>query len=143
MRASTIRLLKKCNAGCKNATNSMKRTGQYVKDAGLKRLIAEYDRKHVKLGDECHRQLGELGVRERDPSAMTKLMTKYGVDFRMTLDPSPGHAAEMMIDGCGMGIKTVSRYMNRYASASDESLALAGKIVKTEKEFMDGLLKYL
>ena len=49
----------------------------------------------------------------------------------------------IMIDGCNMGIKSVSEYINKYKTASNESMDLAKKLVKIEKEFMDKLLIYL
>jgi len=48
-----------------------------------------------------------------------------------------------MIDGCNMGIKSVSEYINKYKTASKESVDLAKKLVKAEQEFMNELLGYL
>ena len=48
-----------------------------------------------------------------------------------------------MIDGCNMGIKSVSEYINKYKTASAESMDLAKKLVKTEQEFMNDLLIYI
>jgi hypothetical protein len=51
--------------------------------------------------------------------------------------------AEIMIDGCHMGIKSLSEYINKYKAASQESLELAKKLVKIEQEFMNELLAFL
>ena len=51
--------------------------------------------------------------------------------------------ADIMIDGCNMGIKSVSKYINEYKNASNESINLAKSIVKVEQEFMNELLAYL
>lgn len=51
--------------------------------------------------------------------------------------------ADLMIDGCNMGIKSVSEYINKYKTASNESMDLAKRLVKIEQEFMDKLLIYL
>lgn len=48
-----------------------------------------------------------------------------------------------MLDGCHMGIKSVSRYLNQYKAASDESINLAKKLVQLEQEFMNALLEFL
>jgi len=48
--------------------------------------------------------------------------------------------ADIMIDGCTMGIKSVREYINKFKTASIESLDLAKK---TEQEFMNELLGYL
>ena len=51
--------------------------------------------------------------------------------------------ADIMIDGCNMGIKSVSGYINKYKTADKDSVDLAKKLVKVEQEFMNELLGYL
>ncbi len=48
-----------------------------------------------------------------------------------------------MIDGCNLGIKSLSKYINQYKNASNESVDLAKRFIKIEQEFMNELLKYL
>lgn len=139
----TLKLLKECNSGCKNATNSMEHAQKYVKNEGLKSLIAEYDKRHISLGDECHKLLSELGVSEKDPDTMGKMMTKAGVEMRLMMNDTSEHIAGMLLDGCSMGIKSVGKYINQYPTASPESVNLARRIVSTEQEFMNKLIVYL
>ena len=42
-----------------------------------------------------------------------------------------------------MGIKTVSKYKNRYSSASEESVALADELIRAERNLSDGMLGFL
>ena len=48
-----------------------------------------------------------------------------------------------MMDGCNMGIQSVSEYLNQYPQASQESKSLAKKLVETEEMFMKELKKFL
>ena len=143
MSEDTIKLLKECNAGCKSATNSMEQVQQYINNETLKSLIDEYNDKHIKLGDECHQMLNELHEEEKDPNPMAKAFSWISTEVKLMMNDNPHKIADLMIDGCNMGIKSVSEYINKYKTASNESIDLAKKLVKIEKEFMDKLLIYL
>lgn len=143
MSNDTIKLLKECNSGCKSATNSMEQVQQYISDEGLKILIDEYNDKHIKIGDECHQMLNELDKDEKDPKPMAKAFSWISTEFKLMMDDNSYKIAEIMIDGCNMGIKSVSKYINKYKNASNESMELAKRLVRIEQEFMNELLKYL
>jgi hypothetical protein len=63
--------------------------------------------------------------------------------MKLAMNNDTHEIADIMIDGCNMGIKLVSEYINKYKTASKESVDLAKKLVKTEQEFMNELLGYL
>ena len=143
MNDDTIKLLKECNAGCKSATNSMEQVLQYINNEDLKALIDEYNDKHIKLGDECHQMLNELDEEEKDPKPMAKAFSWISTELKLMMDDTSHKIADLMIDGCNMGIKSVSKYINQYKTASKESIELANKLVTIEQEFMNKLLKFL
>lgn len=143
MNQDTVNLLQQCNAGCKNATDSMEQVRSFIQDENFAKLIAEYDKKHIDLGDECHRLLNEGGVDEKDPSAAAKAFSWIGTEVKLMMDDSTKKIAELMVDGCNMGIKSVSAYRNQYRTASPESIRLAQHLIDTERNFMNDLLAYL
>ena len=143
MNQDTINLLQQCNAGCKNATNSMEQVTPFIKDESFHQLIADYDRKHIALGDECHKLLAQCGEEEKDPSTVTKAFSWLGTEMKMLADDSTKKIAELMMDGCHMGIKSVGGYCNQYRSATPESMRLARHLIETEQTFQKDLLTYL
>lgn len=143
MNEDTIKLLKECNAGCKSATNSMEQVQQYITNEDLKSLIDKYNDKHIKLGDQYHKMLNELDKDEKDPNPMAKAFSWISTELKLMMDDNSNKIADIMIDGCNMGIKSVSKYINKYKNASNESMDLAKELVKIEQEFMSDLLKYL
>ncbi len=143
MNSDSINLLKECNAGCKSATNSMEQVLEYVKDPQLKNVIDEYNEKHIKLGDQCHQLLNKYGSSEKDPQTMAKVMSFVTTEFKMMADNTTQKAAEIMMDGCNMGIKNVSGYINKYSHANHESKHLADRLVKTEQNFIEDLREFL
>lgn len=143
MNEDTINLLKECNAGCKSATNSMEQVKPYIENENLKAIIDKYNDKHIKIGDECHQMLNKYHEEEKDPQAIAKAFSWISTEMKLMLKGNSNEVADIMIDGCNMGIKSVSRYINKYKNASNESINLAKSIVKIEQEFMNELLAYL
>lgn len=139
----TVNLLKECNAGCKSATNSMEQVLEYVKNEKLRSLIESYNDRHIKIGDECHAMLNELGEDEKDPQKIPAMMAKVGTDMKLMMENSTHKIAELLIDGCNMGIKSLCEYINKYTTADEKCIKLARKLVKEEQEFMNDLLEYL
>jgi len=135
MMHDTICLLKECNSGCKSATNSMEQVLPYVKNEELSRLIHKYNAKHVDLGDSCHTMLNELGKDEKDPHPVSQAMAWLSTEMKLTMNDDTKTIAGMMMDGCNMGIKYLSGYMNEYSEASAESRALTKRLVKLEEDF--------
>lgn len=139
----TINLLKECNAGCKSGTNSMKQVLPYVENNKLKAIIEEYNDKHIKIGDECHKMLNLYNEEEKDPKTSARAFSWISTEMKLKINNNTHQIADIMIDGCNMGIKSVSEYINKYKAASVESMNLAKELVKTEQEFMNDLLQYL
>lgn len=143
MNEDTINLLKECNAGCKSATNSMEQVKPYIENENLKAIIDNYNDKHIKIGDECHQMLNKYHEEEKDPQAIAKAFSWISTEMKLMIKGNSKEVADIMIDGCNMGIKSVSKYINEYKNASNESINLAKSIVKIEQEFMNELLAYL
>ena len=143
MNEDTINLLKECNAGCKSGTNSMEQVKPYIENEKLKSIIDKYNDKHIKIGEECHKMLNEFHEEEKDPQVSAKTFSWISTKIKLMKNDDTHEIADIMIDGCNMGIKSVSEYVNKYKNASKESKDLAKKLVKTEQEFMNELLRFL
>lgn len=143
MNEDGINLLKECNSGCKSATNSMKQVLPYITNEKRKSIINGYNDRHIKIGDECHQMLNEYHEEEKDPPVMAKAFSWISTEMKLMINDDTHKIADLMIDGCNMGIKSVSEYINKYNNASKESMDLAKNLVKVEQEFMNELLGYL
>lgn len=139
----SIKLLKEINSGCKSATNSMEQVLPFVTNEKLKNIINEYNDKHIKIGDACHQLLNQYHEDEKDPPVMAKAFSWLSTEIKLMVNDDAHKIADLMIDGCNMGIKSVSEYINKYKSASTEIVELAKSLVKIEQDFMNDLLEYL
>lgn len=143
MSKDTIALLKECNAGCKSATNSMEQVLDFVKEGKLKELIEHYNRKHIELGDKCHELLNKADEEEEDPHPMAKAFSWLSTEVKMMVNDGEDKIADIMVDGCNMGIKSLSKYLNEYKNADEQGKDIARKLIRLEQDFMVELLEYL
>ena len=65
------------------------------------------------------------------------------VEMKTMQDDADHAVAEMLIDGCNMGIKKLSEYINTYETAEKEAKDIAKRLVDAEQGLMDKLRLYL
>lgn len=143
MQNDTIELLKECNAGVKTAVNSLKEVEGRIQQQELKEIIQKSIEEHTKIGDKTHELLNEYGASEKDPSPMADAMSWLKINVKYSIDPTDHEIASLMIDGCNMGIKSVSEYLNRYEKADNKVRGMVQDLVELEKKLTDQLRLYL
>lgn len=139
----TIELLHQCNMGTKVAVNSIRQVLDDVKSKNLKMMLETQLKTHEKLGDDIHKVLVQKNKQEREPSPMTRAMTYLTTEMKTKFDKTDNMIADIMTDGCNMGIKSINKYLNMYKNASQESKDLSKKLINHEEKFLHGLREYL
>ena len=141
--SDTIKLLKECDAGSKMAVASIDDVVEKIRDSSMKSLLQESKDHHEKLGNEIHSLLNQYGKSEKDPNPMAKGMSWMKTNMKMTMDDSDATVADLITDGCNMGIKSLYRYMNQYKAADGTSKDICNRLVSIEEELRKGLRNYL
>lgn len=139
----TISLLKECDSGTKMAVASIDEVLEKIQSSDMRRLLTKSREHHEKLGNEIHALLLRHHSEEKDPSLMAKGMSWLKTNVKMSMDESDGAIAELMTDGCDMGIKTLYRYLNQYPTADHTAKELCRKLISIEEEFRRDLHSYL
>ena len=140
----TIKLLKECDAGSKMAVSSLDDVMDKVENEDLKKLLNETKDHHSKLGNEIHSLLMEYGCEEKDPNPMAKGMSKMKTNFMMEMkENSDETAADLITDGCNMGIKSLYKYMNQYPAANSKVKDLCKRLISIEDQLRKELRAYL
>ncbi len=143
MEEQTVVLLKECNAGCKMAINSMERLKEYVKNASLNELLEEYKKQHRELEEESARLLEESGETQKQPDLMASAFSWLTTELKMMVQDDSTQIAKILMNGCNMGIQSVSECMNKCREASHASISMAKKLVKCEEKLMEDVKKFL
>lgn len=139
----TICLLRECNAGSKMAISSINDVLDRVQNSDMRQLLAESKSHHEKLCDEIHSMLARHDSEEKEPSPIAKGMSWVKTNMKMTMDASDSTVADLMTDGCHMGVKSLHRYLNQYQAADHPSKDICGRLIDIEEQLCRGLESYL
>lgn len=139
----SINLLKECNAGSKMATNALCDLLPHTKNQKMAKIMDHNRDRHAALGNELSSRLAQAGEQEKDPPAMAKAMSKATIGMKMMVDPSEHEIASILTDGCNMGVKSVSEYLNQYENADPDARHLAEELVGIEQELANSMKQFL
>lgn len=139
----TIQLLKECDSGSKMAVSSIKEMLGDVKSEKLLRILTRSVSRHENFGNEMHEMLNELHQEGKEPPTIAKLSSWVKINFKMIEQPCDKTIASMIVDGCNMGTKSLSGYLNDYPEADKKSRKLAQKLINIETELADELREFL
>lgn len=143
MNEDTEKLLKECDAGSKTAVNSIKEVLDNVKSTKLISVLTSSVEMHEKIGNEIHKMLSNDGKEGKEPNAMARAMSWMKINAKMITEPTDKTIADLMTDGCNMGIKQLSSYKNQYSSAENEAVKFADKLIKEEEKLLKELKEFL
>ena len=139
----TIKLLRECDAGIKMGVASIEDVIDDVKSEDLKKILEKSIGHHQKLQDEMQILLDEYHDDGKNPNPMAKGMSFIKTEFKMAIDKSDATIADLMTDGCNMGVKSLARYLNEYKAADQKSKDLAKKVIKIEEALAKDMQIYL
>ena len=139
----TIKLLRECDAGIKMGVDSINEVRDYAKSAALKDALTECKSQHEKLKDELQQALERFGDDGKDPNPMAKSMSRVKTNFKLGLDMSDATIADLITDGCNMGIKSLSRYLNEYKAADESAKDITKKLIAQEQQLVGQMRPYL
>lgn len=139
----TIHLLKECDAGSKMAVTSLDDMIGNVKNESLYDLLKETKAHHADLGNEIHAMLIQYGCEEKDPNPIAKGMSWLKTNMKLTMDDNDKTIADLITDGCNMGVKSLKKYLNEYPNANQDVKKLCNKLIAIEEELAKELAQYL
>ncbi len=139
----TVYLLKECDAGTKMAVSSIDEVLDKISDCNMKKLLTESKSHHEKLGNEIHSLLLQHNSEEKDPSPMAKGMSWLKTNMKMSMDGSDSAVADLITDGCNMGIKSLHKYLNQYKAADNVSKEICSRLSDIEEQLCKELRCYL
>lgn len=139
----TIELLKECDSGTKMAVATFDEVLERISNSKLKDLLCESKKHHEKLGNEIHSLLNKLHSEEQDPTPMAKGMSWIKTNIMMTMNESDATVADLITDGCNMGVKSLHKYLNHYKGASNPAKDICKRLVSIEAKLSEDLRIYL
>ena len=139
----TIELLKECNAGIKMGVSSIEDVLPSVEDEKLKSILNKSKEKHQNLGSQTHQMLNEYHDSGKEPNPVAKGMSWIKTNVMLTVKESDSTIADLITDGCNMGVKSLNRYLNKYEAAEEKVKDITKKLINTEEDLATDIRSFL
>ena len=139
----TIRLLRECDAGVKMGVSSINEVLDNVQSPAFKGCLTKCRNEHEKLSTEIQKQLDRYCDEGKNPTPVAKSMSWMKTNMMLMVDDSDDRIADLMTDGCNMGVKSLSKYLNQYKAADETSKDIAKRLIHLEAQLATDLRCYL
>ena len=139
----TIRLLRECDAGVKMGVSSIESVVERIKSDNFRRVLVESRHQHDKLDREIQQELARYQNDGKEPSPMAKGMSWMKTNAMLMMKPDDQTIADLMTDGCNMGVKSLHKYLNEYKAADEASKEIAKKLANLEQKLAVDIRCYL
>ncbi len=137
------KLLRECSAGIKTAVDSIDEILPYVKDENLQQILSNSKAEHKKIEIDVDKRLENSGSDDKEPNPMAKTMSWMKINAELSVNPTSAQAASLITDGCDMGIKSLHKYINKYAGAEQSTKDIARNISELEETLGKDMRPYL
>lgn len=139
----TLRLLRECDAGIKMGVSAIDEVVDKANAQALRDLLSVSKEEHERLGRSVRDALHRFGDEGKAPSPIAKTMSTAKTNMELMMKPCDATIADLIIDGCSMGIKSLSKYLNQYAAADESAKDVCKKLIALEEQLARDLRGYL
>ena len=124
-------------------TSSIDDVFDYVSNADLKKYLEKCKAEHDKLAGEIEKLLHKYHDDGKNPNPMAKGMSWIKTNVKLAVNESDNTIADLITDGCNMGVKSLNKYLNEYEAADEVSKDIAKRLINLEEKLAIDIRKYL
>lgn len=139
----SIKLLRECDSGVKMGVSAINDVLCSVSSKRFRQCLTDCRNQHEILQEEIAKSLAAHCGETKDPPAVTRGMSLLKTNVKLAVDDSDSTVADLMTDGCNMGVKSLHRYLNRYADADGEAKGIAVRLIGLEDNLAKDIRVYL
>ncbi len=139
----TIKLLRECDAGVKMGISSIQDVLDNVSSPDLSKLLNSCKAEHEKLDKEIHSELNKFHDYGKDPEPIAKGMSWIKTNVKLAVNDTDATVADLMTDGCNMGVKSLNKYLNKYKAADEFSKDITKRLINLEAELAMNVRAFL
>ncbi len=114
-----------------------------VSSEDFKNILIESKAKHEELETEIQKELVKFNDDGKDPALMAKSMSWLKTNVMIGINDSDKTIADLLTDGCNMGVKSLNEYLNEYKAAEEFSKDIAKKLINLEERLAVDIRDYL
>ncbi len=139
----TIKLLRECDAGVKMGISSISDVLSMVDDRELYHLLEDCKAEHEQLDHRLQTLLDNYQDDGKKPSLFAKGMSNAKINMKLMMNASDQTIADLMTDGCNMGVKSLHMYLNQYQAADEDSKQITKELINLEEGLAMDIRKFL
>ena len=115
----------------------------YVSHDKFKERLSKCKTEHEELKEEIEELLDKYEDDGKEPNPMAKGMSWLKTNVMLVVNESDKTIADLMTDGCNMGVKSLNRYLNQYGAAEEYTKDMAKRLIHLEEQLATDLRGYL
>ena len=143
MEQDTIKLLRECDAGIKMGVSGIEDVIDHVRNQDLRIHLRRCKEEHNALKEEIQTMLAKCHDDGKDPNPIAKGMSWIKTNIKLGMEDSDRVVADLLTDGCNMGVKSLRKYLNQYKAASEEAKDITKRLITLEEKLTNQLKDYL
>lgn len=143
LNSDSISLLQECHSGILMGIDSYEDVIPKIKSQKLLGIVNENKKSHIHIEKEIRDLLAENKQEPKKPPATASAMAEMSTGFKLAIKGDDAQVACILADGCNMGIKSLSKYKNKYATAENKAVSMVNDIIDMEETMHQALREFL
>jgi hypothetical protein len=143
MEQDTVKLLRECDAGVKMGISSIDDVLEHVRSNQLSHTLSKCKNEHEQLQGEIQEKLGSFQDEGKDPNPIAKGMSWMKTNVMLGFEETDATVADLITDGCNMGVKSLNRYLNQYKAADEYTKDITKRLINLEDKLAVDIRGYL
>ena len=139
----TVKLLRECDAGIKMGVASIDDVLDHVRTDEFSQKLTKCKQEHEKLQTQVQHLLSKYQDEGKDPNPIAKGMSWMKTNMKLSMEDCDSTIADLITDGCNMGVKSLNRYLNQYKAADEVSKDITKRLINLEEQLTIDIRSYL
>lgn len=114
-----------------------------VKSVKLKEYLVNCKNEHIELDREINKLLDKYQDEGKEPNPIAKGMSWMKTNMKLAMKESDETIADLMTDGCNMGVKSLNKYLNEYSAADEVTKDICKRLINLEEKLAIDIRRYL
>ena len=123
--------------------SSIEDVEEHVRSSPFRKCLMQCKEEHQKLHGEIQKLLDKYKDEGKDPNPIAKGMSWMKTNMKLGMDESDSTIADLMTDGCNMGVKSLNKYLNQYRAADEVSKDVSKRLINLEERLAVDIRGYL
>ena len=139
----TVRLLRECGAGVRMGVQAIDEALPHAQAPKLRTALEKSKNQHLRVQDDADALLRRYQDEGKNPPAIAQSMAAAKIKMKLAMNEADATVADLITDGCNMGVKSLNRYLNQYAAADEKAKTVAKKLIRLEEKLTQSAGTYL